>query len=602
MSLTSSRTAPTLYKYQRYIQDVQSGDVKTCETIKQAVRRHLDDLERAKSEAFPYYFDEEKGLKAVKFIQKLKHFEDIFKGKPVILEPWQTFIIVLLMGWRKKNSGFRRFRKVYLQVSRKNGKTIIGGGLILLFLLTGSSEEIYSIATKTAQAKIAYKKMRGMLMFVPALAKRFTILRNQISRGENTYQYMSSEDKMSDGFNPSFVLVDEYHAHPSDALVQVYQDGMGARSEPVMYIVTTAGYNKGSACYEEYERAKKVLAGIYEDDSLLAIIYELDRGDDWRDPENWIKANPNLNVSVSMDYMQAQFNEAVQKKSKESSFKTKNLNMWVSDSQDQWISESQWKRCSSRFDPEELSGRDCFAGIDLSGVGDLTGYTLTFPPVSPGETVKQIHRVYIPEDAVEQKEKQEHIAFKKWISQGYVTATPGAVTDHNRLTEDLKADALRYNIIEIGYDPYKSGNIISSLEAAGLEMVAVNQGMRFFSEPTKEWELAALKQIIQDFNPLMAWCVSNAVIKPDHHENYIPLKKDGKRKNKIDLVITSIIAYFRMTATLGARPKENPLNAWAAALEKNKGDESTINSEGERAPVKKLKKNPLNAWAEKQGM
>ncbi len=581
-----------IYKYQQYINDVESGNILTCETIKQAVSRHQKDLIKSQNGDYPYYFDEKKGLKAIKFIQKLKHFEDIFKGKFIVLEPWQCFIIVLLLGWRKKKNGFRRFRKVYLQVARKNGKTIIGGGLILLFLLIGSSEEIYSIATKTDQAKIAYKKMKGMLNQVPNLLRRFSVLRNIISRDNNVYQYMSSEDKMSDGFNPSLVLVDEYHAHPSDALVQVYQDGMGARSEPLMYIVTTAGYNKGSACYEEYERAKKILSGIYEDDSLLAIIYELDKGNDWKDKGNWIKANPNLGVSVSEDYMETQFIEALQKTSKESSFKTKNLNMWVSDSADQWISSGQWVKCKREFEKESLKGRECYAGIDLSGVGDLTGYTLYFPPIETDEKIKVLHRVYIPENTIEKKEKQEHAAFKKWERSGYIIATPGDVTDHNRLTEDLIADACIYNIMEIGYDPYRSGNIISTLENEGLEMVAVNQGLRYFSEPTREWEKTVLTGEVMDANPVAEWCVSNTVVKPDHHENYIPLKKDGKPKNKIDLTITSIIAHSRMSANWSKKPKENPFNNWD--IEDKKEPEKKLL---ENATILGSKKeNPFNNW------
>lgn len=534
-----------------------------------------------------YYFCEESADHVINFVESLKHYEDKFRGLPIILEPWQAFLLAMLYGWKKSKDGLRKHKKCYIQVARKAGKSILGAGIVLYHLRFGEAEEVYSIATKRDQAKLIYNKIKGIVGQVPNGEKYVTIHQNDIKIGDAIYTPMDAESRRADGFNPSLVIADEVHAMKNFDLIDVYQDGMGARSQPIMFMITTAGYSKGAA-YEEYQRCKKVLSGEFTDETLLPMIFELDEGDGWEDQEVWGKSNPNLHVSVSLEYLQDQYNEATQKFTKEISFKTKNLNLWSTDSEETWISEKEWKLCNQEFVLSQLIGRRCYGGIDLAGVSDLTGYTLYFP-LDNGKIVA-IHKCYLPEETLPEKQRMENSNYYTWVRDKYVTATAGVVTDHKVLIDDLLSDAKLYDIIEIGYDPYKSGNIISFIEAEGLQMIPIKQGMAYFSEPCKSWERSVKDSQVIDNNPVMAWCMSNAVVKPDHHENIIPLKRDHKKSNKIDLVITSVIAHKVMRDNEdGLREpevKENPLNAWAKSLERKNEDENTIRNE-----------NPLNAWA-----
>lgn len=592
-------------RFTSYVDGVLSGDIIVPRTISDLVIRHVMDLENEESD---FYFDEVQGYLIVEFAELLTLYEEPFRGTPLKLEPWQVFFFVLLMGWRRKDNGTRRFRKVYFQIARKNAKTTMGAVLALYFLRYEGSAEIYAIATKTDQSKITYKKMSGLLDMTPGLKKGFRVLRGEILRGNSCFKYMSSESKMSDGFNPSFTIVDEYHAHPSDELVQVYQSGMGARLEPLVYIVTTAGFDTGSACHEEFQRAKKVLDGTYQDDSFLPVIYELDEGDDWKNPEVWGKSNPNLGVSVFKQYLRDQFNEALQKPSKEVDFKVKNLNLWDSGGKVKWISREVWERnTDGELNEEDLRGRTCYAGIDLSAVSDLTTYALTFPPIAEGEPWKVLHRVYIPEDSIAEKAKHEHVMYRKWIQDGYVSPTPGDVVDHSYLIADFLRDSEEFDIREVGYDPALSGSIVSQLEGEGIELVKVGQGLMNFSPITKDWETEVRRGTFIDTNPVMAWCLGNAKVKPDTNDNYKPLKPS--KHQKIDTVITSIMAHSRAVANASEdKPKSSDLNRWAELIALRKAEEEEAETPGdsnegittikEDEPRKKISTNPLNRWAE----
>ena len=560
-----------------YLEWCKKNPYKVPLTIKLLIKRHKEDLLKTDS---PYYFDQEEPERVITFIQRLKHVKGKWRGQFLILEPVQKFIIYLIFGWKYKKSGLRRFRKVYFQIARKNAKTTLAVGILLYLFYkavknTGEGE-FYSIATKRDQAKISFKIARAMVEAEKSLTAITKTNKNVIEKGECSFVAMSSEDKKSDGFNPYVVLVDEYHAHKTDEQLQVYQDGMGSREEPLILITTTSGYNKSSPCFEEYERSKKILTGIYEDDSFLPIIYELDeedKKDNWKNTDFWIKANPNLNISVSLEYLKTQLNEALQKTSKKVSFLTKNLNMWV-DSKSAWIMSDSWlKNIDKSFDEDDLIGCSCCGAIDLSSVNDLTGYTLSF--LLPDGRIYQKHRCYIPEESIAKKEKHEHVQFRKWIEKGYVTATPYDFVDHQYLVDDLISDSELYNIQEIAFDKAYSGSVVSQLINEGFDMVEFAQGILNFSNPTKEWETDLLKGNLVDNNPVMAWCVSNAVIKPDTNNNYKPLKE--AQHKKIDLVITSIMSHNRLKNN-SAGPRLSVLDFEGDGEEKTESENDTIST------------------------
>ena len=576
-----------------YIEDVIQNREKYPKTIVQLVERHLNDLLDINDDSFPYYFNEEAANHVIQFAESLKHVKG-FHGQKVELLPWQVFWICCVYGWREKGTGYRRFRTVYTQVPRKVGKTFLSAIIVLYHLTHGESEDIFSIATKKEQAREVFDSASKILSQFAGSREYIRVYQHKIAHLQkpNTYTPKDAESTTSDGLNPSLVIVDEFHAHKNKNLYNVYRSAVGARPQWLIITITTAGYEKGP-CYDEYQRCKKVLDGTLKDNILFPFIYELDEDDDWKDEKNWYKVNPNLGKSTPIKEYRDFFNSANQVMADEFEFKTKWLNLWSTDHEETWIDQKTWDQCKRPFDESELEGRTCYGGIDLAGVSDLTGYTLYFPF---DDYIVAKHRAYIPHEKLEEKQRLENSNYFNWVQDGFITTTEGAVTDHGVLVRDLVADAQKYQIVEAGYDPYKSGNIISLLEQEGIPLVPINQGIRYMSEPCKDWERSVRNGEIVDSNPVMEWCVSNTVVKPDNHENIIPLKKDGKRHNKIDLVITSVIAKKILSDNhYGVRDvkiKESPITAWAESLVVS--DEEEVEVKADDDPIKE---NPLNAWA-----
>lgn len=533
------------YTWNSYTANVLSGKLLACRAVKGAVQRHAADLEKSKKKNFPYCFDDERARLAIDFFYELRHSKGKWAGQKFVPEPWQQFIIANLYGWRIKASGLRRFRKAYIQVSRKNGKTFLGAGIELYDLITEPGAEVYSAATTRDQAKISFNDAKRMVQKSPELQEYIKSFRDTLVCGDGVCKALSADDNTLDGLNPSCALVDEYHAHKTDDIVGVIQTGMGSREQPLLFIITTAGFNTASVCHEEYEIAKHIIAGDngYENDEYFAMIFELDKGDDWKNPRVWGKANPNLGVSVSMDYMESQLKEARQKTSKESEFKTKNLNYWVS-SKEGWISFDKWKRVHAPFDESQLAGLQCFGAIDLSKVLDFTALTWYFWIEDLGKYYAK-HRFYIPEEQIEIKLKTDSPQIRKWIDRGYITAIPGETIDYEFMRKDIYSDAQEYEVQEIAFDPYLSKTLITELKDEFL-LVEMQQQIKKLSEPSKNWEKMVTDGQLIDNNPVMEWMVGCAEIYTDANGNIKVQKPKASRESKrIDGVITSIMAYDR---------------------------------------------------------
>ena len=535
------------FTYLQYINQISNSKIPACKMVKLAVKRHVADMKASEEGTFPYVFDQKRAQAAIIFFSQLVHTKGKLAGQKLKPEPWQQFIIAMLYGWRRRDNGKRRFRRAYIQVARKNGKSFIAAGVSLYDLMTEPGAEVYSAATKKDQARIVFDDAKKTVQYSADLKKFVKPLAHSLTCRDGTMKPLASDSNTLDGLNPSCAIIDEYHAHKTTELLDVLDTGMRARTQPLMFIITTAGNNRNAPCFEEYEKCKKMLSGAagYENDEYFSIIYELDKGDDWKNEKNWYKANPNLGVSVEMDAMRSAYKEACLSASAETAFRTKNLNEWLNVAE-VWINERRWSKCLRRFNENNLAGLRCWGGIDLSKRLDFT--------VLNGKRYAK-HYFYIPEGQIDAKMKQDSYRIREWIKQGYIIATPGDTQDFSFMLKQILEDAKKYDIQEIAYDRNLAEYLIQDLEAE-FDCVEFSQSITGMSEPSKAWEQAIADGKIIDNNPVMAWMVSCTTVKPDANGNIKPIKPDtNKTSKRIDGVITSIMANNRLEITLADEAK-----------------------------------------------
>lgn len=534
------------YTYNDYLDSVSNNRIVACRMLKLAVKRHLDDLKKSEG-TFPYYFSDDKAQMAIDFFGEQVHTKGKLARQRLQTQPWQQFVLALLYGWRRKDNNKRRFRRVYLQVARKNGKTFFASGVGLLDLLTEPGAEVYSAATKRDQAKIAFLNAKNTVRYSSRLSKVFKVNAQTVTFQDGKFEALSSDSKVQDGLNPSCAIIDEYHAHKTDELLNVIQSGMGAREQPLIFIITTAGHELSNPCHEEYERVCKMLEGArgYENDNYLGIIFELDKGDDPENPRNWYKANPNLDVegALSTDELTIELKNARQKSTGMAEFLTKRMDVWVNNA-DVWIDDRKWSRCIKRFSEKKLDGCRCWGAIDLSKTTDFTAWSLYF--LLPDGRRYARHKFFIPKEQIQNRMKTDTYLINQWIKDGYIVATPGETVDYSYLFEQIRSDGQRWEIEEIAYDRNLSSLIIQPLSDSW-NMVEFNQGIAYMSEPSKAWEKAVMDGNIIDNNPVMRWMVSCATVRTDANDNIKVVKPQfTKTSKRIDGVITSIMANNRL--------------------------------------------------------
>lgn len=343
-----------LEKYKRYMDDVQSGKVLACKYVKQAIERQIRDLSRQKTETFPYYFDEKEAEKSLKLFSLLKHTKGEWATKALNfqLQDFQAFEIACVFGWKKQYSDLRRFTRVYSETARKSGKTEKCAGIQIIGAIEGEGgAEVYSAATTRDQARIVFDATKHMAKELKRdgykWAKPFVIQANDIKYEACVIKALSAEAKTLDGKNPHFVIIDEFHAHPTSDVLNVMETGMGARAQPLLYIITTAGFNIESPCYDLRKTATEILAGIKDDESFFTVIYTLDDDDNWEDEAVWIKANPNIGATPKWDWMREQYTKAKNEGfAKRVEFLTKNLNLWQNQ-KETWIADEVYQACAS---------------------------------------------------------------------------------------------------------------------------------------------------------------------------------------------------------------------------------------------------------------
>lgn len=540
------------YSYTQYISDVSTNKIPVCKKVKLAVKRHVEDMKAAEKGTFPYYFDHDKAQRAIDFFRLLTHTKGKMAGQKLEPEPWQQFIISEIYGWRRQDNGMRRFTRAYIQIPRKNGKTFLSSGFGLYDLISEPGSEVYSAACKRDQASRSFNDAKNSVRYSKVLRKFIQPYAHALKFKDGTFQALSSDSHTLDGLNPSCAIIDEYHAHKTDELLNVIETGMSARQQPLLFIITTAGNDRNVPCYEEYERVGKILerARGYENDHYFCIVYELDSGDDWKNEKNWYKANPNLGISVEIDDLRTKYENALQKSTDEASFRTKNLNEWLNVA-DAWIKASAWKKCNRRFNEDKLGGLRCWGGIDLSKRLDITAFTWYFDisKYIPGKRYAK-HYFFIPEGQIDAKMRGDSYLIRQWIKQGYMFATPGDVVDYDFMFNRIIEDAKKYEVQEIAYDRNLAEHLIQRLSDI-FTCVEFNQSISGISEPSKAWEQLIVEGNLIDNNPVMAWMVACTTVRPDANGNIKPLKPDvNKSTKRIDGVYTSVMANNRLEMAL----------------------------------------------------
>lgn len=541
----------------QYVEDVSSGKIVTGEYVKLAIKRFQKDYKKSLSDKkYPYYFDEEAAQKIVTFTECLKLYKDKWAGQTLKLQPWQVFCLGNIYGWKRKEDGKRRFTKSFLFVGRKNGKTVLVSSSLLWDVLTTPGSESYCVATKRDQAKIAFDNCKEFIKQNEGLSKRLVPYRssNRIVNElkASRIEALSSDYDSMDGLNPSCVVVDECSAMKNYNIIKVLQSGMYARPEPLILEITSGSDDMYSVGRLEYERSMKVLEGSIEADDFFCILYSIDKNDDWKDPKCYIKANPNLDISIPLEALIKARDEAIQQPSLEGEFRTKNLGQFVSPIS-VWIPYKTWNNCvqnSSLYPfPEDKVNQAIIVGaVDLSERYDFTAYTLYFYFPHLKKYFAR-HKIYIPEEQIDNKTKHDSPMIRKWIEEGYITATPGTIVNYTYMFNDIKSDLDKYNIQEIAFDPYNSTFLITELQDY-IDLVEVLQSMKNISPMAKDWEASIINSEIVDDNPVMRWMVSNAKVQSDINGNIKPIKDAASTNSckRIDAVLTSLMAHGRIKA------------------------------------------------------
>nr|DAQ36547.1 MAG TPA: Large Terminase [Caudoviricetes sp.] len=551
----------------QYSKDCIADTWHVCQKHRWACERFLKDLKKSGTKDFPYIFDEEKALRFFEWAALHKHTKGVLAGEPIEFTPIQRFIFGNVYGWVHQETGLRRFRKAYWQVARKNAKSqslaIVGD--YELMALGEPMSEVYIGATKSMQAKIIYNEVVAMLKRCPLLKGKwhesYGVIRHP--KSDSILRALSKDDgKTGDGLNPQCGLIDEYHAHPTDEILEVINTGMVARRQPLLFIITTAGTNFGGPCYRvEYPLVEKILDPSLDFDvaDYFCMVNELDRDqegnliDDVKDEECWVKANPiAATYPEGLANIRSKLASALESPEKMESFLTKNMNLWVNQSAMSYMDMAKWKERGAITEiPVDLYGKSAYVGIDLSKRIDLTAAGIIIP-IDVDGTVQYVTRAhgFIPEDTVAVHEKTDKVPYRTWAKAGYLTITPGDVVDYRFIESWIHetTDDLGVNVKELCYDPYNATHFAQDFDAQGITTVEVRQGMRTLSEPTKAFREEAYRgNILHEPNPLLDWAVSNAVTKRDHNENII-LDKE-KSTNRIDPIAAVINAFSRARVT-----------------------------------------------------
>lgn len=529
-----------LFDWDVYGKKVLSGEIVTSKWTKLAVERHYKLL--AGSPANGFTFDEDRAQYAIQSFLFLKHSKGKFAGQQFVPSLWQQFWVAVAFGWLRKD-GTRKYREVYLEVGRKNGKTTLlaGIGINMLCMDGEAGSEVYAAATKLEQAKILYDEAKQMIRGSPLLSGKIKVLRDSIElTNERSFmKALGRDSKSMDGLNPHCNIIDEFHAHKTSETYDVLKSALGARAQPMTWIITTAGFDLSSYGYEMHSYAKDVLKGEVIDEEFLPIIYTVDDPEKWDDPVEWEKANPNYGISVYPENMQIDCERAKKQPSQQTNFKTKNLNIWLA-SGEQWIPFEDWRRCGSKdLKLDDFRGEKCWIGIDLAEKSDVAAVSIVF--VRNGHFYV-FFKLYLNEYEVE---KQENQHYRRYRDIDELIVTDGNATDFDVIREDLLHLKKDFKVVEVPYDPRFASYFATKLAEDGLPMVEIAQTAQHFTQPIIEIENMVLEnKLHHDGNSMVEWMMSNVVMRISKFSGLKQPTKEANRE-KIDGPVAMLLAVGR---------------------------------------------------------
>lgn len=540
-----------------YARAVVEGDIVACKWVKRAAQRQLNDLKQAET-GWKFRFDEPAANRICRFIELMPHIKGEW-ARPVwidgdmvypriVLEDWQCFILCTVFGWLHNLTGMRRYKRAYIEVPRKNAKSTLSSG-VALYLLTADGEpgaEVYSAATTGEQARIVFNDSSQMAQRESSFIDRFgvNIGKHAITVPEtaSVFKPLNAEGSTLDGLNIHGGIIDELHAHKKRDLYDVLDSGTGARKQPLLWMITTAGSDRAGICYEQRIHVTKVLENVFEDDSFFGIIYTIDDGDDWADEATWAKANPNYGISVNTEDMQQACDKAKSMASAQNNFLTKRLNVWVN-ADSAWMEMRAWEACrDTSLKLADFKGQPCIIAHDLASKVDIAAKIYLFWRDIDGKRhYYGFGRYYLNEAAVQNGSNSQ---YSGWTRQGLLTVTPGNVTDFEVIEDEFIQDAQEFTIEEAPYDPFQATQFSQRMVAEGLPMIEVGQTVKNFSEPMKWLEALVLEGRFHfDGDPVLTWMISNVVCHRDAKDNIYPRKE--QEQNKIDGVVGLLMCLNR---------------------------------------------------------
>jgi phage terminase large subunit-like protein len=541
---------PHVTAARRYAEDVVKGRVPACKWVRLACQRHLNDLAKQRDPGFRYRFDGKTAEKWCQFIELLPHTKGKWarQNQLIRLEPWQCFKTCVLLGWLRKVDGLRRFRKAFIEEPRKNAKSTWAAGLGLGMLTIDQEHgaEVYSGATTEKQAWEVFRPARLMALRSPQFQSAFDVTVNASNLhilGDGS-RFEPVIGNPGDGASPSCAIIDEYHEHDTDAQVDTMETGMGAREQPLLLIITTAGDNLAGPCYALLQESQKVLEGVWENDELFAIIYTIDDGDDWAKEETLRKANPNFGISVDAEFLRSRQIEAVRNPRKAGVFKTKHLNLWVQ-SRSAYFDIRRWIESG---DPslkiEDFRGKPCRVGVDLASTTDIAAVEIVF---EHGDGYARFGKYYLPEATIELPEN-EH--YRSWRDAKLITQTDGDMIDYVTIRDDILQIADDHQLLELAFDPFQAMMMMSELGAKGVACVEVRPTVPNFSPAMKRTDgLIRSRKIAHNGDPVMLWMWSNVTARTDAKDNVYPRKE--RPENKIDGPIAHLMVQARYASGPG---------------------------------------------------
>ncbi len=500
-------------------------------------------------------YDVDKALRAVNFINCLKHTKGQWRGVPFELLPWQDKIISDVFGTVKEN-GFRQYNTAYVEIPKKNGKSELAAA-VALYMTCGDNEwgaEVYGCASDRQQASIVFDVAVEMVEQCPALKKRIkpimSVKRLVYKPTGSFYQVLSAEAYTKHGLNVHGVIFDELHSQPNRELFDVMTKGSGdARRQPLFFLITTAGTDRNSICFEQHQKALDVLEGRKIDPTFYPVIYGVEDEADWSLESNWYKANPSLGHTIDIEKVRNAYNSAKENPAEENIFRQLRLNQWVKQSV-RWMPMDKWDICNFTVDLDCLRGRECYAGLDLSSTTDITAFVLVFPPRNEDEKYEIIPYFWIPEENLKLRVRRDHVPYDVWEQQEYIKTTEGNVVHYGFIEAFIEELSKKFNIKEIAFDRWGAVQMVQNLEGMGFIVVPFGQGYKDMSPPSKElMKLTLEKKLAHSGNPVLRWMMDNIYVKTDPAGNIKPDKE--KSTEKIDGAVALIMALDRAIRNKG---------------------------------------------------